>query len=168
MKIVLFVISAFLLSFPSLAMAQGGETFRSTDYPLPRFASIGQEKSYVRTGPGSRYPIKWVFHKKYLPVEIVLEFDNWRKIIDHEGEVGWMHLSQLSGKRSALITSEDMVRLYRAPSKTETLIAFLEPNVVASIVSCSTKWCLINAKGYKGWLEKEYIWGVYKNELIRN
>ncbi len=167
MRIVLFI-ALILAAFPSLAIAQEKETFRSTEYPLPRFASVGQEKSYVRTGPGSRYPIKWVFHKKYLPVEIILEFDNWRKIVDYEGEVGWMHISQLSGRRGALIKAQEMVGLHRAPAKGEKLVAFLEPNVVAAITSCNTQWCLVNASGYKGWLKKQYIWGVYPNELIRN
>jgi len=149
-------------------MAQDKDAFRSTDHPLPRFASLGKNKSYVRTGPGARYPIKWIFQKKHLPVEIILEFDHWRKIIDSEGEVGWIHVSQLSGRRGGLIRAQDLVSLHRAPAKSEAIIAYLEPNVVTSISSCNTNWCLVNVDGYKGWVEKQYLWGVYKNEIIRN
>lgn len=167
MKRFLFVSLLFLFLSPIVTFAQDNTKFRSTDYPLPRFVSVGQDKSYVRTGPGSRYPIKWVFKKKYLPVEVILEFDNWRKIIDHEGEVGWMHISQLSGRRSVLITATENAALHRGASKSEPLVAFLEPSVVANIQSCSRTWCLIEASGYKGWIEKEKIWGVYDDEIIK-
>ena len=167
MKIILLATLLFVFSIPTVPFAQESTKFRSTDYPLPRFVSVGQDKSYVRTGPGARYPIKWIFKKKYLPVEVILEFDNWRKIIDHEGAVGWMHISQLSGRRSALITAEEKTTLHRGASKSEPFVAFLEPSVVANIQSCSRTWCLIEASGYKGWIEKEKIWGVYDNEIIK-
>jgi len=168
MKRVLLCFLALSFVFILPAAAQESGKFRSTDYPLPRFASVGQDKSYVRTGPGSRYPIKWVFKKKYLPVEIVLEFDNWRKIVDYEGEIGWMHLSQLSGRRSGLVKGEDLAAVYSAPTKTERMVAYLEPNVVVRITSCGSQWCLVDAEGYKGWIEKERLWGVYEDETIRN
>src|SRR5438876_886029 len=76
--------------------------------PVPRFVSLRSEQVNVRTGPGERYPIEWVFTRRDLPVEIVAEFENWRKIRDSEGSEGWVHQRMLAGRRSVLV--RDKVR----------------------------------------------------------
>ena len=98
------LILALLCVFPGVSGAETEkDAFRSTPYPLPRYVSLASDQVYVRAGPGSRYPIQWEFRKKGLPVEIVLEFDTWRKIKDYEGQEGWVHQSLLSGRRTGLI-----------------------------------------------------------------
>ncbi|MGB0720715.1 MAG: SH3 domain-containing protein, partial [Bdellovibrionales bacterium] len=94
----------FVVLFPCIAFAQDAvDPFRSTAYPLPRFAALASNEIYVRAGPGKQYPVQWVFKKAGLPVEIVLEFDHWRKIKDYEGASGWVHKSLLSGRRTAIV-----------------------------------------------------------------
>jgi len=84
--------------------------------PVPRFVSLKAEEANLRTGPGIRYPVRWVYWKKWLPVEIIEEYDHWRKIRDAEGESGWIHKSLLSGRRTILI-KEDIASLHQRPSK---------------------------------------------------
>src|SRR4026209_512491 len=72
---------------------------KGSGLPLPRFASLRSDEVNVRTGPGPRYPIDWVFKRKAMPVEIVAEYENWRKIRDWQGASGWVHQSLLSGQR---------------------------------------------------------------------
>ena len=87
----------------SPACAQAG---RSTGLPLPRFVSLAADRVNVRFGPGKQYPINWVFARKGLPVEIIEEFDTWRKIRDYDGEEGWIHSSLLSSRRTIMVTGD--------------------------------------------------------------
>jgi len=119
---------------------------------------------YVRTGPGRKYPVQWVFKKAGLPVEIILEYDAWRKIKDFEGETGWVHKSLLSGRRAGIVDTESVVHIHKKQSKDSDVLAKLNPKVVLKVESCEPVWCFVNALGYKGWLEKSVIWGVYGAE----
>ena len=155
--ILLFPCAEVLAQEPSVA-------FRSTEYPLPRFVSLRSSEVYVRTGPGQKYPVQWVFQKQGLPVEIILEYDVWRKIQDFEGEKGWVHKSLLSGRRTGVIRSEEMTAIRRKPNKNSSVNAYLKPNVLVHIEQCEASWCFVEASGYKGWLEKNMVWGVYEDE----
>ena len=162
-----FVVLALFLLIPGEVLATENENaFRSTDYPLPRFVSLNADKIYVRTGPGQRYPIKWVFKKKGLPVEIVLEYDVWRKIKDRDGEVGWIHKSLLSGRRTGIIQGKKRIQVHQKPKPDSRLVAYVEPGVVGGLRKCETSWCEFEAAGYKGWVEREAIWAfIRKNQL---
>ncbi len=109
----------------------GASSLQAADdkLPLPRFVSLRAEEVNVRTGPGVRYPINWVFHKRDLPVEIVAEFENWRKVRDVDQAEGWVHQSMLSGRRSIVIVG-GVRDLKSDPTAASTAIARLEPGVV--------------------------------------
>lgn len=143
------------------------DAFRSTAFPLPRFVSLSSDEVFVRSGPGSRYPVKYVYRKKGLPVEVILEYEVWRKIKDFEGETGWVHQSLISGKRTGMVKDGEKVALYQKPKKGSNEAAILEPRVVLDVDACEEDgWCEVNAAGYKGWLERSHIWGVYEKEKI--
>ena len=153
----------FLL-FPSFAFAQ--DAFRATDLPLPRYVSLGASEAYVRAGPGKQYPIKWVFKQRQLPLEIILEFDHWRKIRDHEGDEGWLHKSLLSGRRTAIVSGEGYIPITQKADPQSRIKAYLETNVIVRIEECAEVACAVNASGYKGWIKKENLWGVYEDEIF--
>ncbi len=142
------------------------DPFKSTPYPVPRFVSLSADEVYVRAGPGIKYPIEWVFKKKGLPVEIVLEYERWRKIKDHEGQEGWIYGALLSGKRTGLVRGDTQASLYKKPKQTSRLKAYLEPRALVFIEKCALEWCKIEAQGHKGWLQKKDIWGVYEKEIF--
>ncbi len=164
-RIFLLIFMALSL-FPHVLQAEEKDAFRSTNYPLPRFVSLASDKVFVRAGPGAQFPIKWEYHKKGLPVEIVLEFDTWRKIRDFEGDEGWVHQSLLSGRRMALIQGQEQASVRRKPDENARLVAYMEPQVVASVESCEGGWCRLEAAGYKGWVNRAAIWGVYEGEVV--
>src|SRR3989338_2953926 len=124
---------------------------------LPRFVSIKAKKALLHVGPGDTYPAEWMYVKKDLPVQIVAEFDTWRKIKDVEGNQGWFHKTLLSAKRTVVVT-EKVRNLRSEPNKKSKIVAKIEPQVVAKVVKCQTGWCQIQAAGYKGWINKKYIW----------
>ena len=118
---------------------------------LPRFVSLKAEKVNVRRGPSSDHAVAWVFKRKSLPVEIVAEFENWRRIRDSDGEEGWILQNMLSGRRTALVAPwrhEQTIPLY-AGVGSETLTARMSAGVVSEVRSCTGEWCLIAAGGYE-------------------
>jgi SH3-like domain-containing protein len=133
--------------------------------PLPRFATLHSDKVNLRTGPGPRYPIEWVFVRKDLPVEIVAQFEHWRRIRDWEGTEGWVQEHMLIGKRGVMIRGG--VRALRSnPDLGAPLVARAEPGVMARLLECHDSWCRIEASDVTGWVQRADIWGVYPNETI--
>ena len=133
--------------------------------PVPRFASLRSDKINLRAGPGLGFPVQWVYQRKHMPVEVIGEYDVWRKIRDWQGTVGWVHQSMLDGQRYALITGA-MRLLHNDPEDNAPATAKLEPGVVASLLHCQGIWCRIDAEGYKGWLKRDEFYGVYPEEKI--
>lgn len=159
------ILFSILLTFaPAVHAEEPSAAFRATDLPLPRFVSLRSNEIYVRSGPGQKYPVQWIFKKSGLPVEIVLEYDIWRKIKDYDGHEGWVHKSLLSGKRTGFIHSDKAVSIHKKPNEKSKMLAFLEPEVLVEIDECSHNWCKVNAAGYKGWMPQKMIWGVYESE----
>ena len=136
-----------------------------TNLPLPRFVSIKSSEANVRTGPGLRYKIKWVYKRKKMPLEVVAEFEQWRKIRDIQGDEGWIHRSQLTNKRGFLITGENQI-MRRNSDKESRPLAKLEKGVVGDLESCNFHYCKVRTGSYKGWVKRKNIWGVYPNETV--
>src|SRR5215475_1432117 len=95
---------------------------KGSGLPIPRFASLRSDEVNVRTGPGPRYPIDWVFKRKGMPIEIVAEYENWRKIRDFQGASGWVYQGLLTGKRSFIIPSK-VANLYKTPATAAEVVA---------------------------------------------
>jgi SH3-like domain-containing protein len=157
--VVLAVFLAMLVLWLAPALAQD-------HLPLPRFASLDSSEVNLRAGPGKDYPILWVYQRRGLPVEIIQEFDTWRRIRDRDGTVGWVQQNLLSGKRGALVIDEART-LRTDPTGGAKPVAILQPGVVAQIAECGTdNWCRIEVKGYKGWLRRDDFWGTYPDEVF--
>lgn len=154
---------------PAPAAAQSQPAARAvgpdTGLPMPRLVSIRVDEVNVRTGPGLRYPVQWVFRRRHMPVEIVAEFDNWRRIRDWEGAEGWVHRSMLAATRALLVTGA-VATLRRDPADTAAAAARLAPGMVALIERCEEAWCEVAVAGYGGWLRRDGVWGVYPGERI--
>jgi SH3-like domain-containing protein len=150
--------TAMLLATPLVAIADTG-------LPLPRFASLRANKVHLRTGPGVRYPVDWIFVQLNMPIEIVAEFENWRKVRDWQGTEGWVHRSMLSGKRTAVIKG-GIQPLRREPASSAALTARVMEKVVARILECEGEWCRVEIGKKRGWMRRTHIWGVHRNEQL--
>ncbi len=144
------------------------DIYNPTGFPLPRFVSLSKDITNVRSGPGLQYPIKWVIKKRGLPVEIILEYDHWRKIRDEEGAEGWVFKTLLSGKRTALVIGDKPVDLYKKTgvffNKKLRNSAVIEPMTVVELKGCGRQFCNILVKGISGLIERKSLWGVYEEE----
>ena len=137
--------------------------------PIPRFVSLKAGRVNVRVGPGEDYKVSWVFTKPALPVEVIQEFDTWRRVRDSDGAVGWVFHSLLSGKRTAVVTpwaSGDPHPIRAKASADGAVTAYLQPGVMASIDRCRGGWCDLSGAGFSGWIEQSQLWGVYPDEEV--
>jgi len=134
--------------------------------PIPRFVSLRSNEVNLRTGPGLTYPIEWIYKRKAMPVEVVEEFDTWRKIRDWEGSEGWVHQSMLDGKRSFLVTASEVYEMRLAPDYGAHPAARLSPGVIGDLLECGPDWCRAEVQGYRGWVERSKIFGVLPKETF--
>lgn len=165
MKRSIYLFSFFLLvlvPMQALAASTGSET----GLPLPRFVSLSSDKVNVRAGPGTRYPIKWVFVRRGWPVEIIEEYELWRQIRDIDGSIGWVHRNLVSNRRTLIITG-DLRAVYEEPDEKSPVVLLAEPGVVGKLNECDGRWCEIDIAGLTGWLLASQFYGVYENEKIR-
>ena len=125
------------------------------------FLSLKNSEVNLRQGPSFEYPIKLTYKKKYLPVIILDRSDAWRKIKDFENNSGWVHISQLSKKKTALNSRNNSI-LYRKPTIYSKPIARLEIGRLVLIKKCKEKWCKITSGGFKGWVFESSLWGKLK------
>ena len=133
--------------------------------PLPRFASLRSDEVNLRAGPGTQYPVEWVFLRRDLPVEIVAEYGRWRKVRDIDGSVGWVHQSLLSRRRWVMVTGV-VQALYRKPAEDADTMLRAEPGVLGRLLKCWKEWCRIDIAGHVGWLMRRHLWGVYADESV--
>ena len=132
---------------------------------LPRFASLRSDEVNLRVGPGENYPIAWVFKRKDMPVEILEQFQNWRRVADWQGDKGWILDRMVTAKRSVIV--DGAVReLHRQPDAASPAIARAEPGVIAKLLELQGPWCRIEAGGYKGWVRRTEVWGVLAEETL--
>ena len=158
--VVIFGGLVFVLSLVAeVAWAAG-----NSGLPLPRFVSLRKDQVNVRTGPGLRYPVDWVFIYKNMPVEILTEFKSWRKVRDWKGTTGWVHRSMLSGKNRWVIVRTKSAPLRQSASPDAPIVAKLRNKVVGRLVVCRNDWCEVTVNGIQGWTKRSALWGIYPNE----
>lgn len=126
----------------------------------------------MRVGPGKDYKVEWLYMKRGLPLEIVQEFDTWRKVRDSEGAEGWVFQSLLSGERTAIVRPwskndpGDTVKLRDAPTPKAGRVALVEPGVLVKVDHCEKEWCKVKATDRSGYLRQIDLWGVYPGETV--
>jgi SH3-like domain-containing protein len=162
MKKTVLLSLAFFLSASSASAAEDAE---ATRLPLPRFASLRSNEVNMRTGPGLRYPIEWVYKRKGLPVEITAEYDIWRRVRDPRGTEGWISKVELTGRRHAVVQGGSR-ELRRRSDDDSAVVAHVEEGAVGQITSCERVWCKVKFDGAKGFLRKEHFWGAYPEEVF--
>jgi SH3-like domain-containing protein len=165
---VLFGSLATVLGAPMLAWADEALAKGASGLPLPRFVSLKSDRVNVRQGPTRDHAVAWIFTRQGLPVEILAEFDNWRRVRDSEGAEGWVFHSLLSGRRTVLVApwaKGALFDLHRRASLESPVVARLEPGVLAEVSGCEDGWCRVKVKGAAaGFIGQDSLWGVYPNE----
>ena len=157
---ILLVTMALTAAAPALAGEASG-------LPLPRFVSLRSDEVNLRAGPGQRYPIDWIYARRDLPVEVIAEFEAWRKIRDWQGTEGWVHQSMLSGRRMMVVIGNQRT-LRASDSDSADALALVAPGVLGRLLQCprNRDFCRVEVNQIQGWFKRDEIWGVYKGEWI--
>ena len=146
----------------------------NTKLPLPRFAALRADEVNMRSGPGTRYPILWLYKRRDLPVEITREFDVWRLVEDSDGVRGWVHQATLVGNRTFVVTASGSTDrgpgavLRDDPQEDAGVVAIVRPGVIGRLRACpaGSAWCRVSVHNYSGWLQRSAFFGLLPNETI--
>lgn len=170
------VLASFLTAVLPAAEAISAPT-NPSGLPLPRFVTTRSTPINVRVGPGTKYDVAWVYVKAGTPVEIIQEFDTWRKIRDVDGSEGWLHQNLLVGNRAGLVApwkpDGEQVAMLKGPGEDSGVRAWLTSKFRVDIKECDGTWCEVvatshpaggNAQSFDGYLQQADLWGVYKDE----
>jgi SH3-like domain-containing protein len=133
---------------------------------VPRFVSLHSDKVNLRTGPGRQYPIEWVLTRKDMPVEVIAQFEHWRRIRDWEGTVGWVQEHMIAGRRTVIVGKGAERPLRQQPDPASAVVARATPGVVARLLECRGPWCRVETDNASGWMRRSDLWGVYPDETV--
>lgn len=159
------------LATGSVAQAQDLQAGPVTGLPVPRYVSLKTDRVNLREGPSKEHRTRWVYQRAGLPVEIVAEFETWRRVRDADGSEGWVLHSLLSGRRTALVAPWSKAKgesfaLRKDADEGSAVVARLESGVIANVASCAGAWCRISVGDTQGYLRQDRLWGVYPNEKV--
>lgn len=143
------------------AYAPEGVESRVSDFsglPVPRYSSLRYDKVYGRSGPSRDYPVEWTYERAGLPVVIVRESRDWRKVRDPQGDEVWIKNTQLSGERTAMTMSAGAIR--QRPDDRSAVVADFRPGGVVTLGDCLHGWCRVEAEGLSGWTRQAQLWGA--------
>ncbi len=136
-----------------------------TGLAIPRFMSLRFDDVNLRVGPGMRYPIDWVYHRRDLPVEIIRELEDWRLVQDQDNVRGWVRAQTISPRRGFVVRGAEHA-LRAKPADDAPPVALLKPGVVGHIRACAaaSAWCEVEVGTFKGFIRRDDFYGVYPNE----
>lgn len=158
---------------PIESMAQSA-TKGASGLPIPRFVSLKAKRVNMRVGPGQSFKVAWLYTRAGIPMEIIQEYDNWRRVRDLDGTEGWVFHSLLSGERSAVAApwmrgkAEALhINVYKKATQNSAVAAKLEPGVVTKIKQCTGVWCEVKIENTSGWISQSELWGAYPGEAFK-
>ena len=143
------VILSILLLFVFQSSALANENYY--------FLMLKNNEVNVRYGPSFDYPIKFIYKKIFLPVKVIDKKENFRRIIDHKKNSGWIHWTQLKKSKSLITTSSKI--LFKKPTKYSKPLAKIEKGRLLIVKKCEQNWCNIQTDKFSGWVDKTNIWG---------
>ena len=129
-------------------------------YPVPRYVTLKFAKVNARAGPGEDHRLRFIYRQRGLPVQVVAETSDWRRVCDPEGQVTWVHKRVTDGRRNVINMGARPAALYRAPKPGAEPAAYLNVRALAALVRCEKGWCKVKAGRATGWARQGALWGA--------
>ncbi|MBI1212455.1 MAG: SH3 domain-containing protein [Alphaproteobacteria bacterium] len=134
--------------------------------PVPRWVSVRARRLNVRRGPSFDQDVIWTYVRVGVPVEIIAEFDTWRRIRDASGDTGWVKAAMLESRRNVIVTGRVNTAMLAAAKADANVVAYAAPGLQAQLLGCDGEWCEISARGFDGYVTRDRLWGVYGDETF--
>ena len=162
MKIIIVLIA--IITFSQTSNADVG---KETGLEIPRYVSLKSNDANIRIGPSKNYPIEIKYIKKYYPLKVLEEYEDWRKVEDFQKNFGWIHKSLISGTRTGIVLSNDNKNIKLLNTLNGNIIGEIGNGNIVFLEKCKIDWCLVSLGDFEGWMDKKYIWGVKEKEIIK-
>ena len=162
MHIVIIFIS--ILIFSKVCNADIG---KETGLEIPRYVSLKSDDANIRVGPSMNYPIEIKYIIKNYPLKVLEEYQDWRKVEDFKKNIGWIHKSLISGARTGIVSSKNNKNIELFNTLHGNIIGEIGRGNIVNLEKCKIDWCLVSVGNFKGWMDKNYIWGVKEKEIIK-
>ena len=134
--------------------------------PVPRYVTLKFGEVNARAGPGDDYRLLWVYKARGLPVQVVAETREWRKVCDPHGGAAWVHMRTIDGRRS-VFGGTPPAEIHARPKAQSRVVAWLRPQSIASLDRCKEGWCRIKVEKVKGWVAAASVWGATETPQCR-
>ena len=160
----------FILVFSSIIIFSkvcNADIGKETGLEIPRYVSIKSNDANIRIGPSMNYPIEIKYILKNYPLKVLEEYEEWRKVEDFKKNIGWIHKSLISGNRTGIVLSKDNKNIELLNTLDGNVIGEIGKGNIVNLEKCKIDWCLISVGNVKGWMDKNYIWGVKQNEFFK-
>jgi SH3-like domain-containing protein len=153
------------LAGAAMLLAQGAaaapaERQTPSGMPVPRYVSLKFDKVNARAGPGDDHKLRWVYRARGLPLQVIAETLEWRRVCDPEGATAWVHKRVTDGRRMVMNTQKGPAPLLRRPKDDAKAAAYLNPKALAKLDRCSKGWCKVSADHAAGWVREGALWGT--------
>jgi SH3-like domain-containing protein len=145
------------MALPGARSASGAENAAPF---IPYFASLKSDETNMREGPNEKSRVRWIYHRKGLPVEVLATFDVWRRVKDMDGEIGWIHVALLSRDRTAMIAAGADAQVRSSAEAGSDIVAEAKPGAIGKLVDCGPSACEVRFDEASGWIDRDRLWGV--------
>ena len=142
------------------AAAQAAERQTPSGMPVPRYVSLKFDKVNARAGPGDDHRLLWVYQVRGLPLQVIAETAEWRRVCDPEGALAWVHKRVTDGRRMTMNTRQASAPLLQKPKDDAKPVAYLNPRSLAALDRCRKGWCRVRADHATGWVREGVLWGT--------
>lgn len=157
----LMKLTAVLIFASQTAQAAPADRPTPSGLPVPRYVSLKFDEVNARSGPGDDHKLLWVYHVRGLPVQVVAENSEWRRICDPERGMAWVHKRTTDGRRMVIRMQAAPLPLHRSPKTESHVIALLNARAMAILVRCDKAgWCKLRVDGANGWAPAADVWGT--------
>ena len=153
-------VASLLLALAGCGERGGRDDTTPSGFVVPRYVTLRYDTVNARSGPSEDHRTLWVYKAKGLPVQIIAETEQWRRICDPEGAVSWVHMRLVDGRRNVMRTAPGAVFLRKSPNPASGAVAELQPRTPAGLETCDEGWCEVKLGKAKGWAPITEIWGA--------
>lgn len=161
------LVAGMVVSAAPLSSSAAADRQTPSGYPVPRYVTLKFGKVNARAGPGDDHRLLWVYSSKGLPVQVVAETAEWRRVCDPDGGLAWVHKRVTDGRRNVMNTSARPQPLYRKPRPGAEPAAYLNVRALAALVRCDKGWCRVKTEGASGWAREGALWGTVEKPQCR-